>query len=209
MKLSFRTRLKKDSGRQIGIHRNQVETILDGELSGPNYDLLSALILAGDFVGDPIAVLGDERPLGVDHVSRPSRGPSLGGGVVCRRHLLEEGIVGVTGLAPTVERVLIGLVHRRVAMQAQGLHEAAPAQFSDDVEFAGQALESFAQLIAAFDYRSLQTPTVTRQAKEEQEAAAKKSEPRKSRDMDRNSVGATRIANRQEEFYLESNKTLP
>ncbi|BBO55424.1 cell division protein FtsZ [Cobetia sp. cqz5-12] len=34
------------------------------------------------------------------------------------------------------------------------------------------------------DYRSLQTPTVTRQAKEEQEAAAKKSEPRKSRDMD-------------------------
>ncbi|MDH2420930.1 MULTISPECIES: cell division protein FtsZ [Cobetia] len=34
------------------------------------------------------------------------------------------------------------------------------------------------------DYRSLQTPTVTRQAKEEQEAAAKKPEPRKSRDMD-------------------------
>ena len=34
------------------------------------------------------------------------------------------------------------------------------------------------------DYRSLQTPTVTRQAKEEQEAAVKKSEPRKSRDMD-------------------------
>ncbi|MGO2415628.1 MULTISPECIES: cell division protein FtsZ [Cobetia] len=34
------------------------------------------------------------------------------------------------------------------------------------------------------DYRSLQTPTVTRQAKEDQAAAAKKSEPRKSRDMD-------------------------
>ncbi|WP_158772925.1 cell division protein FtsZ [Cobetia sp. L2A1] len=34
------------------------------------------------------------------------------------------------------------------------------------------------------DYRSLQTPTVTRQAKEDQAAAAKKAEPRKSRDMD-------------------------